>query len=203
MGTGVLAIIVDEFTSSPSGGCLAQSLVREVINQWCAEPQPCPKRLEVLVRNAHTKLRYRYPLAKAAYAALLLEKNSSTAWALVCGDCRVGVYMGGFVRWLTEPHTLSVAACAAGISSNATDVFSVTRCFKPSRWVAPQIIRLDGYDGALWSLATDGFTCLPPTQWGEPGEDDSSCITFDWNSVVPDSEVNGNWYGRRGDSARA
>lgn len=202
METRLLAIIVDEFTSSPSGGCLAQSLVREVINQWCVEPEPCPKHLEELMRNAHTKLRYEYPLAKAAYAILLLEKESSTAWALVCGDCRVGVYTDGSVRWLTEPHTLSAAACAAGISPNATDVFSVTRCFKPSRWVAPQIIRLDGYDGALWSLATDGFTCLAPAQWNEPGEDDSSCITFDWNSVSPDSEVNENWYCHSSGSAR-
>lgn len=195
-GTMMLAVVVDEFTSSPSGGALANAMVRALVDDWSAEPSACPEVIEAMIKGLHAKLRYQYPLAKAAYAVLAVQQGVPSAWALVCGDCRVGRIIEDSVAWLTDAHTLQATADLAGVKSTHEASFAVTRCFKPSKWHSPQKTRLVAPDNATWAIATDGFASDTSTGQDQSGEDDASCIFFSWEVSACAHEELENWYVR-------
>jgi hypothetical protein len=188
-----MAIVVDEFTSSPSQGELARAVVSEMISLWHQDPRVAVPVVAAMMRQVHAGLRHRFRLSNAAYGILLTERGSTEATALTAGDCRVGVREGGLCTWLTQPHTKEETLIRLGLTPGPGDQSTVTRCFKPRRWMEPEAVFLAQSADTSWALATDGFGNGIATQVVEP-DDDASCINFSWSGLGRPDTADGNWY---------
>lgn len=130
-----------------------------------------------LMREAQQRLRHQgFLYERACYAALLLPHDSTTAFALVCGDCCVGYRPeGGQTEWLTRSHTLANVCSDLGIEVTSARRQIVTRTLNVRRFEPPQVTQCDRLDAGAWILATDGFIA-EQTLSDNLHQDDRSCL---------------------------
>lgn len=190
-----MAIVVDEFTSSPAQGRLARAVVSQTTARWSCQPSVECSVVTAMIRNVHSDLRDGFRLSNATYGVLLTERGSSTVTALMAGDCRIGAIDGDGWKWLTQPQTKEAALLRLGVAPAPGDRSTVTRCFKPRRWIEPEVVSLAQREGMTWALATDGFEprATPQDSAGD-AEDDASCLQFSWSGFGEPDTGDGNWY---------
>ncbi|GEM_PF-1774434 len=194
VGNQAIAVIVDEFTSSPSRGMMARELVCRLLQSWYRAPTVVGAEVSLMMQSVHTELRHQYRQSMAAYGVLLTEKGSQAASVLVAGDCRIGSLRDRGVVWLTRPHTKEETLIQMGEKPAPGDRSTVTRCFKPRRWMEPETVTLEQNDDMTWAISTDGYSSV--TQVGDPfqSDDDASCIIFSWAGIGEPDTTDGNWY---------
>jgi len=193
-GDQAIAVIVDEFTSSPSQGQMARELVCRLLQSWYVAPTVVCAEVSLMMQSIHTELRHQYRQSMAAYGILLTQKGSQTAFALVAGDCRIGSLQDSEAVWLTRPHTKEETLIRMGEKPAPGNRSTVTRCFKPRRWMEPETIVLEQKDDVTWAISTDGYSSA--TKVGGPiqSDDDASCIIFSWAGNGEPDTLDGNWY---------
>lgn len=133
-----------------------------------------------VMREVHLALRRLYIPQKFCFAALLIRSDLDVAWMIVSGDCRIGrgTQLGG-VDWISPVHSLASATAGRFNTQHALDPLRhiVTRIVGV-RFEAPDIVKIDGVNGMLWTIATDGYwvSTLTLEEPSFPGEDDTSVL---------------------------
>jgi hypothetical protein len=99
-----VGVVVDASQQGASGEALARELVAVVLAAAQGECAPGPEQLSQALRVFHAQSRFRYLHETASYA-LAVRSSTGAVWALVCGDCRVGLMEPGGaatqVLWLS------------------------------------------------------------------------------------------------------
>ena len=189
-------VVVDASQQGVSGEALAADLVRVVLATAIEGGAPDAAHVVAALRAFHAQSRFQYVCETASYA-LVLRRHDGSAWALVCGDCRVGrlceAGFDGDVTWLSPVHTLANAFGESFELQHAKSAqrHTLTRCWNARRFERPEFVLLDGAASAL-CLATDGFWLEHRSLGGSCGEldDDASCLVMT-DSQAADSEANG------------
>ena len=152
-----LALIVDASCRGPRGAAFARDWAHGVLSRAVAQTRLGPDELVTVMRDSHRAIRTLYPAEMASYLALLLDAERREAWALSCGDCRLGKGLRANLRWLTPVHDLgSMAVHFTGASLDGASRRTLTRCLRGRRFEPPEVLRIEGLEGP-WILATDGY----------------------------------------------
>ena len=101
-----LAVIVDASQRGALGAGLARDWGTSVVEAAKGLSTFSPEELMLRLRNLHGELRYRYLTETASYAIAGINHDGA-AWAMSCGDCRVGLIHIDQKNWLTPVHTLA------------------------------------------------------------------------------------------------
>lgn len=174
----ILALIVDASCRGPRGAAFARDWARGVLSRAAVHTRLGPAEIVTVMRAAHRAIRSAYPAETASYLALLLDADRREAWALCCGDCRLGQGGKADYRWLTPVHDLGgMAACLSQASLDGAGGRTLTRCLRGRRYEPPELVRIECMEGP-WMLATDGywFEHLAETVPVDGLEDDASCL---------------------------
>lgn len=190
-----LGVVVDASQQGRSGEALAADLVRVVLATARDGGEPDAAHVVGALRAFHAQSRFQYVCETASYA-LVLRRHDGTAWALVCGDCRVGRLCGagfhGDVTWLSPVHTLANALGESFELQHAKSAHrhTLTRCWNAKRFERPEFVLLDSTASSL-SLATDGFWLEHKSLGGVWAEldDDASCLVMTDHQAA-DNEAN-------------
>ncbi|ARP85262.1 hypothetical protein CAL13_02795 [Bordetella genomosp. 9] len=157
----VVAIIVDGTVSGSHGGAYANHWVAKVITIAHQLDSLAPNDFIAAMRLAHKELHNGvYVLETAAYAVLALNRAACSAWAINCGDCRVGqITATNEGRWLTPVHTAANALgeCFSREHAVMDARHILTRRLRAQRFDIPEVTWLDWNDAGPWVLATDGY----------------------------------------------
>ena len=174
------AMVVDAAQRGPHGADLAKAWVCGLLDALGQKTKVSPNQVEAEMRRCHGQMRHDFLAERASYAALLLH-SSGDAWAMVCGDCRVGTLLGDQVECVTPVHTLANPWGQAFVRSHA-DLparHTLTQCWNARRFNPPQVVALN-VQGAALCLATDGYWL--EHQWlgiAQPAlQDDASCLVL-------------------------
>ena len=196
-----LALVVDASCRGPRGAAFARDWAHGVLARAVTQARLGPGELVTMMRDAHRAIRTVYPAETASYLALLLDAERREAWALCCGDCRLGQAARAGVRWLTPVHDLgAMAAGRNGVGFDEAWRRTLTRCLRGRRFEPPEVLRIEGLEGA-WMLATDGYwrehlgDAVPLDQLN----DDASCLRLggDMPGERLDSDCdNWQWFGQ-------
>jgi len=106
------------------------------------------------------------------------------------------------VDWVSPVHSLASATAGRFSTQHALDPLRhiVTRIVG-ARFEAPDIVKIDGVNGTLWTIATDGYwvSTLTLEEAPFPGDDDASVLWLSQSATedVCDSD-HPNLYVRRG-----
>mgnify|MGYP003594735059 CR=1 FL=1 len=174
------AMVVDAAQRGPHGAALAKAWVCGLLDALGHETKVSPGQVLEEMQRCHKQMRHDFLAERASYAALLLH-SSGDAWAMACGDCRVGTLRGGPIEWMTPVHTLANPWGQDFVRSHA-DLparHTLTQCWNAKRFDPPQVVALNA-QGAVFCLATDGYWL--EHQWlGVPQpalQDDASCLVL-------------------------
>ena len=177
-----MGVVVDASQQGAHGQALAREPVAMVLDAAQVGRAPNPEKLSQALRVFHTQSRFRYLHETASYA-LAVRSSTGAVWALVCGDCRVGLMdPGGAIEqvlWLSPVHTLANALGQTFDEHHARlpQRHLLTRCWNAKRFHLPELLHFEA-GGHTLCLATDGF-------WLEHGslgvlwqalDDDASCL---------------------------
>lgn len=156
-----VGVVVDAAQQGENGQALARELVAEVLAAAQGECVPDPDQLCEALRVFHAQSRFLYLHETASYA-LAVRSRAGAVWALVCGDCRVGLMEPGGaaeqVLWLSPAHTLANALGQAfdGQHARMPQRHLLTRCWNAKRFHQPELLQFEA-GGHTLCLATDGF----------------------------------------------
>ena len=95
-----------------------------------------------------------------AYAAIVFDFEAHKAWAISCGDCRVGgLCSDGTIDWLTPVHTGANAFGEPFERENArlNQRHLLTKSLNTRRFCEPAILDIEISQAESAVLATDGF----------------------------------------------
>ncbi|WP_159091821.1 hypothetical protein [Stenotrophomonas sp. ZAC14D2_NAIMI4_7] len=191
----LLAIIVDQATTSRAGSGLAMDLVTRSMDEWKAHPIATSEHVTAVLRSVHESIRRVHICEKAAYALIMLDLESGGATALFCGDCRVGRLSAGEVHWLTNPHTLDTTLASIGHTSSQPVRKVLTRSFNAKRFSAPDVVALGALgDEEAWVMTTDGCTEQDGKLICGVADDDASCLSVFPSGTHADFPQDVNWY---------
>ncbi len=195
-----LAIVLDASERGPHGAYFAQHWVRHVLDAAAALADATAERLIELMRAAHRDLRMQYPAEVACYGALLVRHDLHRAWALNCGDCRIGVRQSGMaIEWLTPVHTIANMQGELFTVEHARseERHVVTRVLNAKRFVLPDIVELSISTTARYVLATDGYWIedMLATRPELHGTDDASVMILTFPPATSSMQADcDNWY---------
>lgn len=156
-----VGVVVDASQQGKHGQALARELVAEVLAAAQGECVPDPDQLCEALRVFHAQSRFLYLHETASYA-LAMRSRAGAVWALVCGDCRVGLMVPGGgtepVLWLSPVHTLANALGQTfdGQHARLPQRHLLTRCWNAKRFHQPELLHFEA-GGHTLCLATDGF----------------------------------------------
>ncbi|MGE8221253.1 MAG: hypothetical protein ACN6OZ_00395 [Stenotrophomonas sp.] len=191
----LVAMIVDEATSSSAGSGLAMDLVTRSMDEWQVHPIATPEHVTAILRSVHASIRKSHVCGKAAYALIMLDLESGEATALFCGDCRVGRLSAGDVHWATHTHTLDAALADLGHISSQSVRKVLTRSFNAKRFTAPDVVPLGVLaDEEAWVMTTDGCIEQDGKLICAIAEDDASCLSVFPAEICADLPEDVNWY---------
>ncbi len=177
-----VGVVVDASQQGENGQALARELVAKVLAAAQGGCAPDPEKLCEALQVFHAQSRFRYLHETASYA-LTVRSRAGAVWALVCGDCRVGLMApGGAVEqvlWLSPVHTLANALSQTfeGQHARMPQRHLLTRCWNARRFHQPELLHFEA-GGHTLCLATDGFW-LEHASLGVPLsalDDDGSCL---------------------------
>jgi serine/threonine protein phosphatase PrpC len=156
-----VGVVVDASQQGEHGQALARELVAVVLDAAQGECAPDPAQLSQALRVFHAQSRFRYLQETASYA-LAVRSSTGAVWALVCGDCRVGLIEPGGaaaqVLWLPPVHTMANALGQTfdGQHARLPQRHLLTRCWNAKRFHQPELLHFEA-GGHTLCLATDGF----------------------------------------------
>ena len=176
-----LGLIVDGGTKGLKGAVFVGQWIAEVLNNSMSVEELTADQLIVVMMNAQIAIRYEYPRETACYTALILRHDLQKAYAVTCGDCRLGIISNeNSLEWLTPVHTvenfLSKPLAQQEVSLAARH--TVTRCLNSRRFVMPEVLQLPYFTEREWVLATDGYWVGMKDEESEreASLDDNSCL---------------------------
>lgn len=179
-----VAIVADSTEHGSRGVAFVTHLITQVLCFAKSRADITPESLLEAMRAAHKELRaLGYLHEKAAYAVLVLKPDTGTAWAINCGDCRVGrVAADGKLQWLTPVHTGANALGEEFSMDHATteERHLLTRRLRVTRFDEPAITPLELTRCQTWVMATDGFWIEYLWLGGDQNrlEDDASVLSL-------------------------
>jgi serine/threonine protein phosphatase PrpC len=200
-GPITFAVILDASNRGPKGAEFGRQWIKHVLDAVAAVAGTDPTIVLSAMRDAHSLLRSSYPCEVASYSALLLRHDLHKAWAIACGDCRIGSKRepDGTIEWLTPVHTLANKTGEPFTTEHALspERHTLTRSLNARRFACPDIIELDINAIQCWLLATDGYWIehLIAKVAQEKLNDDASCLQL--RVAMSDSYVDSdcdNWY---------
>lgn len=176
----ILAIIVDGAEIGGRACEFGSRFAREVADLVALQKDVDVGSVMAAMREIHLSLRRQYIPEKFCFAALLIRSDLNVAWMIGLGDCRIGKgAQSGCVDWVSPVHSLASATAGTFDTHHSLDPLRhiVTRIVGV-RFDAPGIVKIDGVNGALWTLATDGYwvSTLTMEEPPFPGEDDTSVL---------------------------
>lgn len=191
----LLAMIVDQATSSRASSGLAMDLIIRSMDEWKSHPIATPEHVTAVLRSVHSSIRRSHICEKAAYALIMLDLDSGEATALFCGDCRVGRWSAGDVHWATKPHTLDAALADLGHFPSQSVRKVLTRSFNAIRFTVPDVVTLGVLaDEEAWVMTTDGCTEQDGKLSCVVAEDDASCLYVFPSETCAGFPEDVNWY---------
>lgn len=180
------AVVVDAAQRGLRGAGLARAWadgLLDALDVLDQKTRVLPSQVVDAMRRCHAQMRHDFLAERASYAALLCH-SSGDAWAMVCGDCRVGTLRGEQVEWMTPVHTRANPWGQEFVRSHAhlSARHTLTQCWNAKRFDPPQVVALNA-QGAVFCLATDGYWL--EHQWlgvAQPAlQDDASCLVLGAN----------------------
>ncbi len=178
-----VAVIVDAAEKGAKGADYAMEWVRQLLAIAQCNELLTSEYLISQMRRSHGKQRNAGFLCEiAAYAVLVIDSKQQQAWALNCGDCRVGGFSKhGDVHWMTPVHTGANPLGHEFTPQHACldERHFLTRRLRVSKFDVPAFTVLDNSGIVAWLLATDGYWVpqlleVPPDS--EPADDASLLI---------------------------
>jgi serine/threonine protein phosphatase PrpC len=158
--TVFLGIIIDGGTKGPKGAAFVKAWTTKFLNDIASQTEVTVEQVLSSMRQAQVAIRFQYPAETACYTALLLRHDIQKAWALTCGDCRLGFKTDRKeLCWLTQVHTVEqfLNSPPSPSFSSLSTRHIVTRCLNSKRFSIPDIIELPYSKDGLWLLASDGY----------------------------------------------
>jgi len=178
--TYFFTIIVDAAEKGSKGSMLATHWAQIITQNVSDTTELTPSAIIELMQEKQLALRDQFLHEIASYTAILYDKVNDEGYALVCGDCRLGLQHTGDITWLTNVHTLanSDGSFFASQHLKKDSRHTLTRSLNAKRFIQPEIQEVSLPKEAVWLLCTDGY-------WAEHlGEnrpwrsltDDASCL---------------------------
>lgn len=156
-----VAVIVDAAEEGTKGADYAMEWVRQLLTIVHGKKSLTPADFVSQMRRSHSKQRSAGFLCEiAAYAVLVIDSKKQHAWALNCGDCRVGgLSKHGDVHWMTPVHTGANPLGDEYTPQHACldERHFLTRRLRVSKFDMPALTDLDDSKIVSWLLATDGY----------------------------------------------
>ena len=189
-----LAVIVDASQRGALGAGLARDWGTSVVEAAKGLSTFSPEELMLRLRNLHGELRYRYLTETASYAIAGINHDGA-AWAMSCGDCRVGLIHIDQKNWLTPVHTLANAIDGAFERRHADlpSRHTVTRYWKATRFSPPEVVTFTAGSGRI-CLASDGHWLEHEWLLNPLDElmDDASCLVLHHDALANQLETDCN-----------
>lgn len=177
-----VAVIVDAAEEGAKAADYAMEWVRQLLTIAQGNEPLTPEYFISQMRRSHGEQRSAGFLCEiAAYAVLVIDSKQQQAWALNCGDCRVGgLSRHGDVHWMTPVHTGANPLGDEFTPQHACldERHFLTRRLRVSKFDVPAFTGLDDSEIVAWLLATDGYwvpQLLEVSPDSEP-EDDASLL---------------------------
>ena len=156
----VLCLVLDGSTSGPTSGDFARQIARDIIDWYVdADKAVTAESLTEQLRYSQLSLSRLFPRDSASYVIPCIA-NTGAALVLHAGDCLLGRHEDtGIVRWLIRPHTLANVAGEMPIDEIAKSYVRhrLTRNFRATEFVAPEVNKIKAELGSSFLAATDGF----------------------------------------------
>jgi PPM family protein phosphatase len=179
----VLCIVLDGATAKPQSGKLAQLIARDLVD-WFTSAKTRVSANDIVdqLRRIHIKCSRGLRWASAGYLVALIEPKRPIE-ILYAGDCLIGRYhKHGAIEWLIKPHTLANAIKDVPLDEIIGSPLRnrLTRSFRATEFISPDISTLQGDDTAQLVVATDGF-------WA--GMDDDAQRRFSESADMPPNGI--------------
>ena len=174
------AMVADAAQRGPRGAGLAKAWVCGLLDALGQKTKVSHSQVLDEMQRWHKQIRHDFLAERASYAALLLHSNGD-AWAMACGDCRVGALLDEQVEWVTPVHTLANPWGQEFVRSHAKlpARHTLTRCWNAKRFDPPHVVALNAPCSGF-CLSTDGYWL--EHQWlgiaQQALQDDASCLVL-------------------------
>lgn len=168
-------LVVDASERGPLGCVFIAKWIQYVVESLASKEVLDVDVVMNVMRDGHSTLRTKFAAERACYCAFLIGHDLRRAWAITCGDCRVGTKLSsGAVQWLTSVHRVAnMDGTAFGLEHLRRPVDeTVTRCLKASSFQKPEVQELQMEDQHVWVIASDGF-------WTREMIDGSNVVTWE------------------------
>lgn len=159
-GDTVLCIVLDGATAKPQSGELAQLIARDLVD-WFTSAKIRVSANDIVnqLRQIHIIRTRGLRWASASYLVVLIEPKRPIE-ILYAGDCLIGRYRThGAIEWLIKPHTLANAIRDLPLDEIIGSPLRnrLTRSFRATEFISPDISILQGEGTTPLVIATDGF----------------------------------------------
>jgi PPM family protein phosphatase len=156
----VLCIVLDGATAKPQSGELAQLIARDLVD-WFTSAKTRVSANDIVdqLRQIHIKRSRALRWASASYLVALIEPKRPKE-IFYAGDCLIGRFRThGAIEWLIKPHTLANAIKDVALDEIIGSPLRnrLTRSFRATEFISPDISTLQGEGTAPLVIATDGF----------------------------------------------
>jgi PPM family protein phosphatase len=156
----VLCIVLDGATAKPQSGELAQLIARDLVD-WFTSAKTRVSANDIVdqLRQIHIKRSRALRWASASYLVALIEPKRPKE-IFYAGDCLIGRFRThGAIEWLIKPHTLANAIKDVPLDEIIGSPLRnrLTRSFRATEFISPDISTLQGDDTTPLVVATDGF----------------------------------------------